>query len=163
MILDFLKFSIKDGIILVTSTILLLCLLEIRRLKKSITQEIERRLIPQLTLELDETQRCFYLTNQSFFLAQKVKVEDLEITLDDLGYRIKLTLKFEEVSFVKPKERVKLVFKVFDKGFYSEELTEKIFPHLVNGSFKAKISYSNIENLQFRVIFAKEGNNFKSV
>lgn len=47
-----LHFTIKDWLILITASILVMCILEIRRLKKSITQEVRNRLIPQLILGL---------------------------------------------------------------------------------------------------------------
>jgi len=45
----------------------------------------------------------FHLKNESFFLARDIKVEDLELTLDDFGFKKNLTLKFEDIGFLKPR------------------------------------------------------------
>lgn len=158
----FLGFSLKDWIIVVVSTILVASLLEIRRLKKTIVQEVQRKFIPQLFVEIDEKERCFFLTNSSSFLAQGIVVEDVEVAMDDYGFQKKLTLKFETPAQLKPRERVKMSFRVYDKNFFLADVTEKIFLHLVPASFRMKISYATIEGLKLAVTFSKEANAFLS-
>jgi hypothetical protein len=53
-ILDLLlKISFKDWLIFTTLAVLVIALLQIRRLKKSLVQEVQKRLVPSLMLELD--------------------------------------------------------------------------------------------------------------
>jgi hypothetical protein len=164
MNLVFLGLTIKDWLIIVTSFILVMCVLEIHKLKRSIAQQTRNRLIPQLILELiseeNNNDKGFYLRNESFFLAKDIEVEDVELTLDDFGFKKNLTLKFENIDFLKPKETNKLKLKVFDRGHFEREVTEKIIPHLLNASFKVKVIYTNIENLNFRVVFSRKRGKF---
>lgn len=148
-----------------TSLILLLCLLQIRRLKKTIAQEARRRLLPQLNLELilgtGQQDMGLYLKNENFFLAKDIKIEDVEMALEDSGFKVNVILKFEGIDYLKPQESVRLSLKVFNnKRDFLPEATEKIIPHLVSPSFKVKIYYSNIENLRFLALFLKKREKF---
>ena len=165
MIGIFLTFTIKDWLIIVTTIILTLCILEIRRLKKSIVQEVQKRLLPQLVLEFNSDVNSddagFYLKNESFFIAREIQFEDVEFTLDDLGYKVSSILKFESIDSLKPQEKIKLKFKVFDRdGSFLPEVTERIIPHLIDPPFKIRVNYSNIENLKSGVVFAKKKEKF---
>ncbi len=155
-----LGFTIKDWLIVITLFILFLCILKIRKLKKAIAQEVQRRLTPQLILELvfnpDNQDSGFYLKNESFFLAQDIQIEDVELNLDDYGFKLGVILRFEKVSFLRPQERIKLEFKALDKkAEYLPDVTERILPHLISLSFKVKIYYSNIEGLKFCAVLSK--------
>jgi len=157
--------TIKDLLIIAASIILVGCIRQIRKLKRSIAQEIHRRLLPQLSLEFisdkDNPQAGLHLKNESFFLAKEIRIEDVDLSLEDFGLKIEYILRFEPVDFLKPQERVKLKFGVFDRsGQPLAEITEKIIPHLVRASFRIVVRYSNIENLKFRVVFLKKRDKF---
>jgi len=157
--------TIKDWLIITASIILVFCILEIRKLKRSIAREIHRRLLPQLGLEFitdrDSPDAGLYLKNEGFFLAKDIRIEDVDPALEDFGLRMEYILKFGAVDFLKPRERVKLEFKVFDRnGEFLAEVTEKIIPHLIRASFRITIRYSNIENLKFRAVFLKKREKF---
>ena len=165
MIARFLEFSIKDWLILTTLLILLFCILEIRKLKKIIVKDIQKRLIPQLNCVLifdaDIEGNGLYLKNEGFFLARSIKVEDLNFIFDDLGFKVGVILKFEEVDSLNPQEKTKLKFKVFDKGqTFLTEITDRIIPHLITPSFKLKIFYTNIEGIKFCSLFTKKREKF---
>ncbi len=157
MNVELLGLGIKDWLIIITSTILAGSLIEIRRLKKNIVQQVQRKFIPQLSLTMDEEQRCFWLENTSAFLAQQVGVEDTGVMLQDFGYRKQLTLRFDQPGLLKPGERVKLSFKVFDKDFFLADLSEKIFLHLIDADFRVRVGFTTIEGLRFTAGFVKEG------
>jgi len=157
--------TIKDWLIIAASIILVFCILEIRKLKRSITREIHRRLLPQLGLEFiadrDSLDAGLHLKNEGFFLAQDIRIEDVDPALEDFGLRMEYILRFEAVDFLRPQERVKLKFKVFDRnGEFLAEVSEKIIPHLIRPSFRITLRYSNIENLKFRAVFLKKREKF---
>lgn len=157
MNIELLGLGIKDWLIIVTSTILVGSLIEIRRLKKNLIQQVQRRFIPQLALSMDEQQNCFWLENTSAFLAQQVVIEDTLVALQDFGYRKQLTLRFEQPGLLKPGERARLSYKVFDKDFFLADLTEKIFLHLIDADFKMRVGFTTVEGLKFTADFVKEG------
>ncbi len=156
MIQYLLGFTIKDWFILVTLIILLFCIHQIRRLKKTITKEVRSHLTPQLILEIDANQKSLILKNESFLLAKDIRIEDLIIDLDDFGFKKNITLRFNQVYYLRAKESIKLQFKAFDKNQeLPPEVVEKIIFHLVYANFKAKLLYSNIENIQFSCVLTK--------
>ena len=166
MAMPLLDITIKDWIIIVTSIILLFSLLETRKLKKIVTREVQARLLPQLVLELvldtSLTQDMgLYLKNESLFLAKDIQIEDLALTLDDLGFKVNYILKFDTLDSLRPHEKTKLNLKVFDKNQeFMRDVTEKIIPHLISPSFRVKINCSNIENLRFSVALFKKREKF---
>ena len=159
-----LNLSLKDWFIAFTLFILILCVRQIRLLKKSIARETQKRLIPQLLIELIpgvDKIAGLYLSNESPFLVRNVRIEDSECVLEDYGFGLRCFLHFEPIGLLKPHEKIKLFFKVVDKkGAVLEKITEAVMPHLVTPSFKIKIVYANIENLEFKVIFAKKKQEF---
>lgn len=151
------EFTIKDWLILISLSILSVCIHQIRRLKKTITKEVRSHLTPQLILEIDANQKSLILKNESFLLAKDIRIEDLVIDLDDFGFKKSITLRFNQVYYLRAKESIKLQFKAFDKNQeLPPEVVEKIIFHLINAYFKAKIIYSNIENIQFASILVKK-------
>ena len=156
----FLGYTLKDGLIIITLIILYFCILEIRKLKRTITREVQKRLIPQFNCELvpdtDAEKAGIYLKNESFFIARGIQFEDIALSLDDLGYRADLILKFEAIDSLKPQEKVKLNFQVLDKKQkFLPDVTERIMPHLIGASFKVMVYYFNIENLKSYAVFSK--------
>lgn len=157
----FLGFTIQDWLMLAVSLLLILCVLEIRRLKKTITQEIQRKLLPQLILYIDKKEMFFYLKNEGFSIVRNIEIEDSKVILDDSGFKVTSILRFENTDFLKSQEGVKLKFKVFDenKNFLPES-TERIFPHLFKPSFNIAITCSDIEGRKFRFMFSKREGKF---
>jgi hypothetical protein len=156
---------IKDWLIIIASLILIICIYEIRKLKKKISVEIHKRILPQLGLEIileANTQNSgLYLKNESFFLARDIRFEDIEITMDDLGYTYGLVIKIESVDSLRAQERIKLIINVFDKNLSPLcDVTERIIPHLVGINFKVALSFSNIENVKSYVVFSKTEKQF---
>ncbi len=159
------KIPLKDWFILLTLSILMISLLEIRKLKKIISQEAQKRLIPQLTLDLildpNIKKSGFYLKNDGLFLAREIKIEDLNLTLDDYGFKLNYILTFDMINSLKPQERIKLDFKTFDKKQTPlPEVTGMLIPHLINPVFKVTVFYTNIENIKFRLAFSKKREKF---
>jgi len=155
-----LTLSIKDILIAITLIILGICILEIRKLKKSISEQVQRSLTPQLVLDfifkLGDKTSGFYLKNESFFLAKSIKIEDVKMVLDDFGFKKTIVLKFNEIDYLKPNEETKLGYKIFDINLAPlDEIADKLPPHLIQASFKVKIYYANIEDIPLYVIFSR--------
>ena len=156
--------SLKDLFIALTLIILLLCIREIRRLKVSVAREVQKRLTPQLILELVpglDKQAGFYLHNISPFLIRDIAIDDVVFILEDFGFNLECILRFNHVEFLKPRERTLLAFSLLnEKGAPREKLTDAAIAHLRSPDFKVTIHYANIENLRFSVVFGKKGEKF---
>ena len=152
-----LSLGIKDWIIIFTLAILVFCLIRIRRLKKNILDEIHKRLVPELTLELDIDERGIFIKNQSTMLAKDIKIDNINLTLVDYGFAMEFTLKFEIVEAVAARDRLRLNFDVFKADdLCRPEESRRIIPHLVSAGFKARITYTNLENLRFQSMLIKK-------
>lgn len=157
------KLTIQDWLITLAFFILIICILDIRKLKKTIAREIQQQILPQLILEMDTKFMCFFLKNEGFSIVQNIQLEDSEVTLDDSGYKVSYILQFENVGFLRSKEGTKLRFKVFDKDKnFLSEVTERIFGHLINLSLNIGMTCYDIEGHQIRFIFSKKGEKFYS-
>lgn len=158
-----LEFSLQDWLIVVAFFIIALCVLKIRQLKKTISQAIQKQLLPQLQLEMDKKRMCFYLKNEGFSIVQDIRISDSQVTLDDSGFKINYILQFENRGFLRPKESTDLLCKVMDKDRrFLPEVTERIFVHLITPSFKIELTCSDIEGRRTQFIFSKKGERFYS-
>ena len=156
-----LDFTIKDWLILITLIILVFCILEIYRLRKSIAQEIHRRLTPQLTFYIDTDAMAVFIKNESYFLARDIKIEETNVIIEDYGFKKRITLRFEPVDSLRPQEEAPLKLKTFDKQQeLPENVTKTMVTHLASASFRLKVNYSNIENLMFNALIIKKGKKF---
>jgi len=156
-----LRFTIQNWLMLAASIMLILCLSQIRRLKNTIAREIQRRLLPQLILNMDNKERFFYLKNEGFSLIRNIEIDDSKVIIEDYGYKLGFILRFEHIDFLRPKEEIKLKFKVFNENqSFLPDKTEIIFPHLISPSFDITITCSDIEGRKFRFLFSKKGEKF---
>jgi hypothetical protein len=157
----FIRLTIQDWLIAVACFIIILCVLRIRNLKKTITQEIQRQVLPQLILEMNKKEMCFYLKNEGFSIIQDIQIADLGLTLDDSGFNVDFILRFESKGYLRPKEDEKLKLKVFDKNqTFLPEVTERMFNHLIGISFNIEISCSDIEGRHIQFLLSKKGDKF---
>ena len=158
-ILSFIGF--KDLLIIISTAILVFCVIKIRKLKKELIKEIHKRLIPELSLDIDLDRVGIFIKNNGCLMAKDIIIEDLEIDLADYGFRAHFTLLFEPIETLRPEQRTKVNFSALHKG---EEKPAKssdiIVPHLVSANFKLKVNYSNIENLKFCAEFIKKDKSF---
>ncbi|MEW6100717.1 MAG: hypothetical protein AB1481_00265 [Candidatus Omnitrophota bacterium] len=158
-------FEVKDLIIFLALVILVICLRQIRKLKKTLAAEIQKRLLPLLSPEIviskDWKENGLYLKNDSYFIAQHIKIEDVTVVIDDYGFKMTHIIKFGEVDYLKPNESKRLDFKIFNKeGDFQANVTESAVPHLVSPAFSLKVSYANIEGVRFFVTYLKKREKF---
>lgn len=157
--------SIKDWLITITLCILVFCILEIRKLKKTIAYEAQKRLVPQLRLEfnsdIQDKFAGFHIINESLFLARDITIENTELTLNDFGWKKTIILKFDSLGSLSAGEKIRLKLQVLDLNKNPlPEVTEKIIPHLISPSFKIQLFYSNVENIKFSAVFLKTEDGF---
>lgn len=157
----FLNFVNKDIIIVILLFIITAYILIIRRLKRQLAHETYPGLLPQLTMELinytENDDYGIYIKNESFFLLRDVKIQDINPTLTDSGFRQELVVKFEQIDLLKPKERTKLTYRAFDKkNTLLPDATESILPHLLNISFPVQISCNTVDGRSFLVSLIKK-------
>ena len=155
----------KDLVIIILFIIIIACMLIIRRLKKQLAYEVYQRLHPQLSMELidytENEDHGIYIKNESFFLLKDIEVQDINPTLTDSGFTQKLVVKFDQIDFLKPKERIKLICKAFDKqNTFLPNITESIIPHLLNISFPVQIRCSTADGRSFLASFIKKRDKF---
>jgi hypothetical protein len=159
----FLGFTIQDWFMLAASITLILCLAQIRSLKNTIAREIQRSLLPQLILNMDNKEMFFNIRNEGFSLIRNIEIEDSKVIVEDYGYKLGFILRFENIEFLRPREETKLKFKVFNENQnFLPDITETIFPHLINPSFNITITCSDIEGRKFRFLFSKKGEKLSS-
>lgn len=159
------KIPVKDWLIFLAFWILVGCLFEIQRLKRVIADEAKKKFCPHLMLELNAGEgrepMGIYIKNESFFLAQDIKLAPSEIAINDFGFTNRFIVEFEGIETLRQHERRQLVFRVFDRRHqFLPEVTEKFIPHLASPSFKVSLSYQNIEGLRFEAVISKKGKNF---
>jgi len=156
-----LRISFKDWLIFATLVILVIALLQIRKLKKSLVQEVHKRLVPELMLELDLKEIGLFIKNESTMIAKEISIQDVDVDIEDFGYTMYFTLKFDIIEILRPNERIKLNFKAIHRGKEGPVRTpEGIIPHLTSASFRLIIDFYNIENLKFRAEFIRKLNKF---
>ncbi|MFH1621889.1 MAG: hypothetical protein ABIA97_02065 [Candidatus Omnitrophota bacterium] len=165
ILLNLLEYLNKDLLIFFLLFILILCILRIRKLKKELVHEVYLRLHPQIQLELitesEEIAQGFYIQNDSFFLLKDIKIQEFVAVITDAGFRQELIFKFDQIDFLKAKEKAMVKFEVHDKkGISLPHITEKVIPHLLNILFPVKVYYSTIEGRTFLASLLKKRNKF---
>lgn len=158
------QLTLKDFLILASLGLLFFSVLEIRKLKKKVTKEIHLLLTPQLSMHMIpglEQNAGIYVQNESAFLVRDLWIDEAEFILEDFGFNIHCIVVAEPIEFLKPRERVKLNIRIVNKKHEPmPKLTGAAIPHLLSPSFKVTVRYSNIENVRFKVVFAKKREQF---
>ena len=94
-----LGFTIKDWLILVAVVILVFLIFKIRRLKSVITEEAFNRLVPQVGLIVEgDADIAFYIKNSSTTIAKNIYVEEINLDIQDFGFKIPIKVTFERVD-----------------------------------------------------------------
>ncbi|RJP27191.1 MAG: hypothetical protein C4533_08265 [Candidatus Omnitrophota bacterium] len=165
MLNTIINFGTKDWSLVLAALIIILCLLEIERLRALFEIELKKRLVPQLGMELITDSKVgdngFFLKNESFLIARNIRFDPVFWEMSDLGFPVKLILKFAGIDFIRSNEKVKIDFEILDEDKKPRpEITDKVLPHLIRPSFKVRVHYSNIEDIAFNAVFDKKRNKF---
>jgi len=143
--------SLKDWLILLALIVLLFSILKIRRLKKTITEDVLTRLMPEVSLLIEGgMDKEFYLKNHSMTIAKNIRIEEANIDIDDFGFKIPLKVIFSRVDSLNPLDQVKLDYQIFCRGNeIMPEEKSKFLMHILFTDFDCRVNYENIENKTF--------------
>ena len=105
MLYDTLYF-VKDAIIALLAFTLIWAIYRIRNLKRTLAEEIRKRSMPLLGLEVNtEANKGVFLVNDSYCYARNIRLNDLDVTVD-YGFKKHITLKFPPIDVLKPSAKV---------------------------------------------------------
>lgn len=154
--------NILMGVLLCT---LGLCGLYIGKLRRLLAREKYRRLNPQLSLQLAGNPTIgdpgLYLCNESDFLIKDAHVEDVALTFTDFNVTQTLNLRFEQIGFLKPKEKIQLNYKAFDRdNRFLSRISQNLLAHLLSASFAVRIRYTQAEGRTLLATFCKQREKF---
>jgi len=147
-------------IIVLLAIAILLCLRKIKDLKSALDAEHKSRSMPLIILDVDPQDKILYLKNESDCFAKDIQINDLDV---ELSYDFKkvLTIKFEPVEFLKPQQKTRLNYALYEKGHMIKiEVTDTLFAHLDRASFEIIIRFSNLENTPFLMTVEKSKERF---
>jgi preprotein translocase subunit YajC len=147
-------------IILIESIALLIAVIFIIILMILLQREKQKRHVPLLTFILDQDSSELRITNAGDCIAKNIHIHDLNV---ELAYDFKkvLTLKFDDVAMLHPKENVVLKVRPYDGEHFVTSLDPRnLAAHLGAARFEADIHYTNLHNVSFLARIIKNENGF---
>ncbi|PIQ88645.1 MAG: hypothetical protein COV72_07265 [Candidatus Omnitrophica bacterium CG11_big_fil_rev_8_21_14_0_20_42_13] len=155
----------EKNLIFALSLITIFCLLYIIRLKLQLKNEIQKRLYPQLDFELihnpENNDYGFSIENSSPFTVKNIILQDLGAVLTDFGFEKKVLLRFKPIELIKPKEKLRLKYEVFDREeTLLSNIGENIIIHLVNTPLKISVNYSTMQDRTLHASYHKKADKF---
>lgn len=139
----------KDIILILEFLIATFFYLTTKKLQKKLKDEQIKRTYPILSVSINTNEPAIYLENNSYCYAKEIKIEDTELVVD-MGFKKHLLLKFKEIDLIKPHEKEKLTFSVYDGEYNITSAESNNLIHNFSTCLLAlKISFNNIENVEF--------------
>jgi hypothetical protein len=136
------------------------CLMIIRQLKTDLAVEKEARLQPYLIFSFEGPEEIFSIKNVGMAPVSLVVIEDFKVSLL-LEFEKTVTLKFEPITMIEPRESVPLKFTIFDGDYPMHRDAQNSFmPHLKASSFEARLSYHDWQNTPCKVTVVKDKDRF---
>ena len=154
-------YFIKDTIITLLIFSLIAALYKIRTLKETLTREKRKRSMPLLALEVDtQKDKGVFLINDSYCYARNIHLDDLDVVVD-YGFKKHITLKFSPVEILKPGDRSKLDYRVFDEKYdITSTDSLNIINHFSDAPIEIRLRYENLEGGPFAATIGPEKNNY---
>jgi len=151
---------IKDGLFVVLLIGFCSALLTIRRLRKDLEQEVLKRKLPVLNLEMEPNGRGLVISNESACFAKYIRIEDAEMELD-YDFKRTVHLKFDTVNFLNPRQKAALKFhgSTNDQRLTDDE-SQGLIAHIPHASFELVLQYANLDNQPFISRIRKDGEIF---
>lgn len=143
-------FLIKDIIIALLIFGIVWAVLKIRTLKTALGQEKRKRSMPLISLEVNtDDDLGAFLINDSYCYAKNINIDNLNVVVD-YGFKKNITLKFASLDLLKPNQRSKLSYRVFDDE-YDVTTTDSlnILNHFSDAPVEMRLRYENIEGEPF--------------
>lgn len=131
---------------------------KIRELEEKLAEEKKKRSFPLLEFDVDKNELEAYLFNNSYCYAKEITILDLNIVVR-MGFDKKLILKFDPINLLKPNQKVKLHFRVFDREYdITTGSSKSLLLQLTNQDFEMNLAFQNMEGQRFEssIIYDKE-------
>ncbi|MCK5215699.1 MAG: hypothetical protein KAR05_10140 [Candidatus Omnitrophica bacterium] len=146
----------KNIIIALLFALLVYALSRIRFLRRSLSEEGRKRLVPILILEKEENGGAFFVKNEGICSAKNISIEDFQLPLE-YDFKRTVTIRFNSVGILNPGQRAKLYFDALDGGRkVGDHEMSYLLPKINEASFEVKISYTNLESVRYVTIIGKQ-------
>jgi len=150
----------REIIIVFLVLFLVLYWVKTRRLKRRLIQATRKQFIPVLLLDIDPRKPGIFIKNEGNCYVKDITVSDIHVILD-YDFKKELTLKFNKVGFIKPKERIKVDYSVFDGDVkIPSSEAEHLNVHLAKSVFEIHLICANIEGKEFKAVLIKDKEGF---
>jgi hypothetical protein len=149
-------------LIVILTVAVVVCIIMIQQLQKEVLLEKKEKQQPFLTFCFNGPEDHFSIKNVGITPVSLVTIQDLKIELL-LDYQKSVTLRFEPIPMLDPREIMPLKFKIYD-GQYPLHIDAQnsLLPHLKASGFEAQISYRDWQNVPHQVVIVKDKDRFFS-
>jgi hypothetical protein len=149
-------------LIVILTVAVVVCLIMIQQLQKEVILEKKEKQQPYLTFSFEGHEEHFSIKNVGITPVSLVAIQDIRIELL-LDYTKIVTLKFEPITMIDPRETVPLKFKIYDGQYpLHGDAQSSLLPHLKASGFEATISFRDWQNVPRQVTIVKDKDRFFS-
>jgi hypothetical protein len=147
-------------LIVVLGLALVVCLVSIHDLQDELARVKASLNQPCVIFSFEGPQEIFSVKNVSTTPVSLVVIQDLHLSLL-LEFQKTVTLKFEPVPMIGPREAIPLRYKILDGGYpMPADAQNSFLPHLKAGSFEAHIAYRDWQNVPRQAVIVKDKDRF---
>jgi hypothetical protein len=147
-------------LIIVLGLAVIVCLLMVHQLQEELARLKQTQQESYLIFSFEGPEQLFSIKNVGPTPVSLIVVGDLNLSLL-LEYQKVVTLKFEPVPMLSPRETATLKFKIFDGGYpLHADAQHSLLPHLKASSFEARIAYRDWQNVPRQAVIVKDGDRF---
>jgi hypothetical protein len=149
-------------LIVILTIAVVVCLTMIQQLQKELLLEKKEKQQPYLTFSFEGPEERFSIKNVGITPVSLITIQDLRIDLL-LDYKKSVTLKFEPITMLDPRETAPLKFKILDGQYpLHPDAQNSLLPHLKASAFEATIAYRDWQNVPRQVTIVKDQDRFFS-
>jgi len=150
----------KNVVIAILFGILIYTFSRVRFLRRNLSEESRKRLIPVLVIEKVDNEYGFCIKNEGICSAKNICIDAFQLPLE-YDFKRTVTIRFETIDILNPGQKEKLYFGAYDGGRHvGEQEMSYLLPKIDTANFEVRISYTNLEDVPFITIVGKEKNRF---
>jgi len=147
-------------LIVVLVVAVVICLTIVQQLQRQLAYEKAEKEKPYLIFSFEGPEELFSVKNVGMTPVSLITIHDLDLALH-LEFKKTVTLKFEPVPMLGPREAAPLKFKIFDQGYpLHTDTLHSMLPHLKASSFEVTIAYRDWQDVPHHVTIIKDQNRF---